>query len=63
MLLEVRSIYGGIMAKYNVFAKDNKYLGTIHGADPAEALDEAKLFGMTDADHVEERDDDSPYGG
>lgn len=45
------------MAKYNVFDKDNNYLGVIHGSTPEEALAEAKLFNMPTADHVEERED------
>lgn len=38
--------------KYNVFDKDGKYLGTIHGDSPEDAVEEAKIFGMPQADHV-----------
>jgi len=50
--------------KYNVFDKDDHWLGTVHGSDPQNALEKAiDEFGMTTADHVEERDDDvEPHG-
>ncbi len=43
--------------KYNVYDRNGLYLGTIHGRDSEEALEEAIQFGMLHADHVEERDE------
>lgn len=44
--------------KYNVFDKNGKWLGTVHAADPKEAIHKAIYeFKMSTADYVEERDE------
>lgn len=45
------------MRKYNVYDKDDQFLGTINGNSAEEALEEAKIFGMPTADYAKPKED------